>query len=90
MADKKQEEADMWVAWTRDALKSFDMPEDLDIEDAEGLDALIDDMADISTQYADAMMDAFMERFGPEEGGRTRRRKKRAGRRARDDAESGD
>ena len=87
MADNKQPAAEMWAAWTRDAMRSYDAPDD--ISD----DEIVDDMADVATQYADVMMDEFAERFGPDsevQGGRTRRRKKRGGRRARDPEESDD
>lgn len=76
-------EAELWVGWTRDAMKSFDVGE-LDPEDDEAIDALVDDMADIATQYADAMMDEYTERFGSS-GGRKKRRKK--GRRRSDDGD---
>ena len=59
MADKK----DLWVAWTRDAMGRYDMPN----MDA---DELAEDMSGCAIRYADAMLEAFEGRF---KGGGTRR-----------------
>jgi hypothetical protein len=84
MTTEENNDAEMWIGWTKEALKSFSIPEDLDIESAESLDSLIDDMADISTGYADRMMGEYMKRFGSdgegeEEPGKRRRRRKNRG-----------
>jgi len=55
----KQDEKELWVAWTHDAMGRYQMPDD--IKDA---DELADDMADIATKYADSMLDEYNERFG--------------------------
>ena len=88
MADKQ--EAEMWVDWTRDALRSLDIPDDLALDDEEAVDSLVDDMVDLSTQYADAMLDQFTERFAPDDEARPRRRKKRGRSRPRDAEGDGD
>lgn len=77
-------EAELWAGWTRDAMKSFDIGE-LGDED-EAIDVTVDDMVDIATQYADAMLDEYNERFQSSGGGRKKRRKK--GRRRGDDGDN--
>jgi hypothetical protein len=62
--DKKQ----MWVDWTHDVMSMYSKPDDLEGED------LVDDMADIASTYADAMLDEFEERFGS--GTKRKRRSK--------------
>ena len=87
MATDKQPPSEMWVGWTGDAMRSYDAPDDI------ADDEIVDDMVEVATQYADAMLDEFADRFVNPDDGRTRRRKKRGGRRARDqdpEDESGD
>ncbi len=69
MATTKKDMRDLWVAWTRDAMSKYSLP-----EEKMDSDELADDMADVSTKFADAMCDEFEERF---EGGPRRKRKKR-------------
>ena len=64
----KEEEKDLWVAWTHDAIGAYTEPDDLDD------DELIDDMVEAATGYADAMLDEYKERFS---GGTARRRRKK-------------
>ena len=64
----KEEEKELWVAWTRDALGVYDEPDDLDS------DELLDDMVDSVTSYADAMLEEYKERFS---GGTARRRRRK-------------
>lgn len=82
--DDDKSDSEMWIDWTKEALKSFNIPEDLDIASEEALESLLDDMVDISKGYADRMMDEYIERFRSDEGkgegeggGRRRRRKNR-------------
>lgn len=66
---------DLWVTWTREAISKYSLEIDEDAEDEEIEDA-IDDMVDISTKYADSMLDEYEARFGSSSGARRRRRKK--------------
>lgn len=68
--------AEMWVQWTRDAVARYVVPEE--VEDA---DELVDDMAEVTTKYADTMLDEFEERFagGTSEPRRPKTRKRRTG-----------
>jgi hypothetical protein len=52
--DKKE----LWVNWTRDAQSRYQIPEDI-----EDQDALVDDMVDVATKYADSMLDEYEKRF---------------------------
>jgi len=65
-------EAELWVGWTHDALGVYEKPDS--VEDAE---ELIDDMVDVATEYADAMMDEYTDRFDASPGRKKKRRKKR-------------
>ena len=65
--DKKE----LWVGWTRDAAARYVMPEDI-----EDTDELVDDMVDVTTKYADSMLDELEERFG---GGRSSNRRRGRG-----------
>jgi len=63
--DKKE----LWVQWTRDAAKRYVMPDEI-----ESADDLVDDMVEITTKYADTMLDEFEAReedraFGGSRGG---------------------
>jgi hypothetical protein len=69
----KEELKGLWVGWTRDAMARFEMP--LEIEDEDELDDLVDTMADVSTSFADAMLEEYENRF---EGGARRKRKKKS------------
>jgi hypothetical protein len=65
----KEEEKELWVDWTRDAISAYTEPDD--IKDA---DELLNDMVDSATSYADAMLEEYKERFA---GGTARRRRKK-------------
>jgi len=68
--DKKE----LWVGWTRDAMLKYAPPENDKID----TDGLVDDMVDVTTKYADAMLDEFEERFeGVERAPRTRGKRKK-------------
>ena len=67
MADKSEKEK-IWLEFAHDATRRYVMPDA--IEDSEDL---VDDMAEIATGYADAMLEEFEERFS---GGARRTRKK--------------
>jgi len=54
----KSDEKDLWVAWTRDAMSRYSMPEDID-----DVEELVDDMVKVSTNYADSMLDEYDDRF---------------------------
>ncbi len=71
MADNKKE---LWVEWTHQAMSKYAPPEGK-IDDEE----LVDDMVDVTTKYADSMLDAFEERFEGAErtAPRPRRRKEK-------------
>jgi hypothetical protein len=66
MAD--QEKKSLWITWAHDALSRYELPDKVD--DA---DEFVEDMVDVVTKYADAMLEEFDERFS---GGARRRRKK--------------
>ena len=85
MADNK--EAELWAGWTRDAMRSFDIELG---EDEDAVDTAVDDMIDISTQYADAMLDEYEERFQSSSRGKKRRKKRGGGGRRRDDDGDGE
>jgi hypothetical protein len=65
-------ERELWAGFARDAMSSYVRPDD--IEDNE---ELVDDMAEVASEYADAMLDEYEERFGSAGGaqGRQARRK---------------
>lgn len=68
MAAKDEKKKELWVGWTHDAMLRYTVPDDVkDDED------LINSMADVATEYADAMLEEYENRF---EGGDKRRRKK--------------
>ena len=66
-----QDEKELWVGWTRDAISRYLVPEEID--DA---DDLVDDMVDVATKYADSMLDEYEERFSKRARGGTRHRKR--------------
>jgi hypothetical protein len=72
MAEKK-ELKDLWVGFAKAALSNFTPAED--VEDS---DELADDMVEISTKYADSMLDEYEERFADSGRSGGRRRKKSA------------
>ena len=53
------DEKELWVQWTHDAMLKYTMPDE--VKDA---DEMADDMADVTTKYADQMLDEYKERFG--------------------------
>lgn len=64
-ADKKE----LWVGWTRDAMSKYTPPDGkVDTEE------LVDDMIEVTSGYADGMLDEYEKRFDGG-GGRARRRK---------------
>ncbi len=63
---------ELWVNWTHDAMKRYVMPEDID-----NADELSDDMADIATKFADAMLEEYTDRFAAGGGAERRRRSKK-------------
>jgi len=67
MATDKKE---LWVGWTRDAMTKYAPLEDDKID----IDELVDDMAEVTTKYADSMLEEFETRF---EGGGARPRKRK-------------
>jgi len=73
MAEKK-ELKDLWVGFAKAALQNYTPPEDVEDSDEQA-----DDMVEVSTKYADSMLDEYEERF--ETSGRSggRRRKKKDG-----------
>ena len=77
----KEEEKELWVAWTHDAISVYDEPDDLDG------DEVVDDMVDAATDYADAMLEEYKERFS---GGTARRRRKKRAKPDPDDDPDGD
>jgi hypothetical protein len=62
MADK-MDPRELWVQWTHDAVKNFE-PSD----EAETMEDVVEEMIDMSADYASGMLDAFEEVFGPIEG----------------------
>lgn len=73
MASKEEKQA-LWVKWTHDAIARYEMP--VEIDDEEGaFEDLVDEMVDVSTDYADAMLAEYENRF---EGGARRKRKKKS------------
>lgn len=77
----KEEEKELWVAWTHDALSVYDDPVDVDEDER------LDDMVEAATSYADAMLDEYKERFS---GGTARRRRKKRAKSDPDDDPDGD
>jgi len=67
--DKKKE---MWVEWTRDAADKYTPADGVDTTEK-----LVEDMADFTSDYASAMLDAFEKTFGEEERERKPSRRKR-------------
>lgn len=54
MATDKKE---LWVGWTRDAAAQYERPQGL-----EEVDEVLDDMVDVTTGYADMMLEEFEQR----------------------------
>jgi hypothetical protein len=71
--DKMMDPKELWVGWTRDAARMYVAPDE--IED----DELVDDMIEVTSDYASGMLDAFEQVFGSIEG-RTRDRGERESR----------
>ena len=69
MASKMSKEfQELWVAFAHDAMSRYEVPDGkLDNDD------LVDDMVEISTKYADSMLDELEKRLAG--GSRKRRRK---------------
>ena len=67
MANPDQKE--LWVGWTHDAMSRYSAPDSIDDNDE-----LVDDMVEVATTYADAMLDAFEDTFNKPAG---RKRKKK-------------
>jgi hypothetical protein len=66
--DKKE----LWLELASAALDKYEPADDVT-----DIDSLVDDMIDVSTKYADSMLDEFEERFGGGSGGGDRRRKRK-------------
>jgi len=62
---------ELWVGFARDAMASY---ASVDAEDNEGL---VDDMIEVASDYADAMLDEVNERFGVKTSSRRRGKAKR-------------
>lgn len=63
---------ELWIGFARDAMASYSPIDAPDNEE------LVDDMLEVSSDYADAMLDEVNERFGgAKTGGRRRRKTKR-------------
>jgi len=85
MANNRNDELkNLWVQWTRDAIARYVPPEDID--DAE---ELVDDMIEMSSQYAFGMLDEYEAAFG-ESGAGSRRRRSEGRSRRRKDPPSGE
>lgn len=56
MNDK--EEKALWIEFAKAAIQSYEIPEDIT-----DLDELVDDIADLSSFVADAMVEEFKERY---------------------------
>lgn len=69
MAAKDDKNKELWVGWTRDAISRYAIPDDVDSDEE-----LINDMIDIATGYADAMLEECESRF---DGGARRSRKRK-------------
>ena len=63
---------ELWVEWTHQAMSKYTPPEGK-IDDEE----LVDDMVDVTTKYADSMLDEFEERFKSGDGERSATRARR-------------
>jgi hypothetical protein len=68
MAKTDDKERELWIGWTRDAIGRYALPEDIG-----DTDELVDDMVDVATKYADAMLDEYDSRFS---GGASTRKKR--------------
>lgn len=66
---EQDEKKQIWVDLARAAIGSYVEPDDIDDQDE-----LVDDMVNVSTKYADAMLKEFEARFN--EGKPRKRRKK--------------
>lgn len=77
MPTDKMDPRELWVQWTHDAAKNFEPS-----EEAETLEDVIDEMVDMSADYASNMLDAFEEVFGPVDGRQNRDAEPRAKRSA--------
>ncbi len=63
---------EMWVEWTHDAMNGYERPED----GIEHTDDAADDMVEVTTKYADSMLDEYEKRFATRatRGGKRRKR----------------
>lgn len=64
-------EKELWVGFARDALSGYVASGDIDDNEE-----LVDDMVEVASDYADAMLDEVNERFGSKTASGRRRRKK--------------
>jgi hypothetical protein len=65
----KNDNKELWAGFARDAMSAYVIPDEVD-----DVKELINDMADVATGYADAMLEEFENRF---EDGPKRRRSRR-------------
>lgn len=76
MANDK-DQGEMWLELVLGALSKYVPPEKVDSPEE-----LVDDMVEVTTEYANGVLDVYEEQFGPIEGGRpSRSAKKTRGRR---------
>jgi hypothetical protein len=81
----KMDPGEMWLQLVLGALNKYEPPEKTDSPEE-----LVDDMIEVTTDYANGVLDAYEEQFGAfDKGGRSSSRSKRtrSGRR-RDDSEN--
>ena len=62
---------ELWIGFARDAMASYASI------DAEENEVLVDDMVEVASDYADAMLDEVNDRFGAKTGGRRRKVKRK-------------
>lgn len=63
-------EEELWISFARDAMANYETADPEDNED------LVDDMVEVASDYADAMLDEYNERFGSKTSGRRRKTKR--------------
>ncbi len=73
MAIPEKEAKELWVQFALGAVANYTVPESIDDADEQ-----VDDMAEIASKFADAMMDEYEERFagGPRRGRKIKRPKR--------------
>jgi hypothetical protein len=69
MAEQDKIRKELWVAWTHSAISRYTAPDSIDDSHE-----LVDDMADVASDYADAMLEEYEKRFS---GGKGRSRRKK-------------